>query len=92
MTTWNNSDITKIERIYHGPLKTYIYTITGVSGDTGGTLTTTFDHLSMAVVTEQEAAAGQQSDLVWYISGKTVVVTYTDPTASHTVKIRVVGR
>ena len=92
MTTWDNSDITSIARIHHGPLKTLIYTIAGISGDTGGTLTTHMTHIKHVNVTEQEAAAAQQTDLAWYVSGKTVVVTYTNPTAAHTVSIEVIGK
>lgn len=92
MTTWDNSAISNISRIHHGPLKTLIYTIAGSNGDTGGTLTTHMSHIKHVNVTEQETAAAQQSDLAWYVSGKTVVVTYTDPEDAHTVSIEVIGK
>jgi len=93
LTTWDNGDITNIARIHHGPLKTLIYTINGVSGDTGGTLTTHMTHLKYADVHVQvdTGPAGYATALLWYISGKTVVVAYTDPTDGHTVKIKVTG-
>jgi len=93
MTTWTNSAITRVARNY-GSLKEIIYTIDGVSGDTGGTLTTHLTHIEFADVHVQvdTGPAGYATDLLWYISGKTVVVAYTNPADGHTVRIKVTGK
>jgi hypothetical protein len=94
LTTWDNSDITRIVHNVKGNYKEWIYTITGISGDTGGTLTTTFNHLEAIAVQVQIATgpAGYATNLVYCISGATVVIAYDDPVDDHTVKITVTGR
>jgi len=94
MTTWNNSGITNIARIHHGPLKTLIYTIDASNGDTGGTLTTHMTHIKTHNVKVQvdTGPAGYTTALLSYISGKTIVVAYDDPVDDHTVRITVVGK
>ena len=91
MTTWNNSAITKRLPNTRGRLKETIYTIAGVAGDTGGTLTTKFAHIEAIEVQVQVAAAGYVAGLLYHISGYTVVVAYTNPAADHTTRITVIG-
>jgi len=92
MTTWDNTDITTIDRNTHGKLKERIYTIAGISGDTGGTLTVTgFSNIKFADVHAYQATTQAPADVDFYISSNTIVVTYTDPTAAHTVIIQVIG-
>ena len=93
MTTWDNSDITKIVHNRRGSLKELIFTINGVSGDTGGTLTTKFSHIeSIAVQVQTDAGAGWSTALIYAIVGATVVVAYTDTTTDHTVRVTVAGK
>jgi hypothetical protein len=70
------------------------YTIDGANGDTGGTLTTTgfkaIDNYSIQVEVDT-GPAGYNTNLTHYISGKTIVVAYDDPTDGHTVRIQVWG-
>lgn len=66
------------------------FTIAGVNGDTGGTLTCTYTPLNVLVSAYTSSAVA--AALTWRISGKTVVVAYTDPTDAHTVKITVLGK
>lgn len=91
MTTWDNTDISKTTRNTHGKIKERIYELTGVSGDTGGTLTVTgFSKINNCAVTACTSSAVCAA-LTWRISTNTVVVAYTDPTAGHTVFISVWG-
>lgn len=93
MTTWDNADITDIFHNRRGILKELIYTINGVNGDTGGTLTTTFDHIKdIAVQVQTDAGAGWSTALIYAIVNNTVVVAYTDTTTDHTVRITVTGK
>ena len=89
MTTWNNSDITGVDHDKAFRNRLHTFTIAGISGDTGGTLTLTFTpkNVFVSAYTADAVAAG----LTWRISGNTVVVAYTDPNANHTVKITVLG-
>ena len=93
MTTWANSAITRIKHNRRGSLKELVYTIDGISGDTGGTLTTKFSHIEAIAVQVQvdTGPAGYSTALKYYISGATVVVAYTDPIDGHTVRITVIG-
>jgi len=91
MTTWDNTDISATYRNTHGKYNEITFEITGVSGDTGGTLTVNaFSKIVNAFVTASQAAA-VVADLTHYIASNTVVVTYTNPSAGHTVKITVIG-
>jgi len=93
VTTWDNSDITRIKHNRRGSLKELVYTIDGVNGDTGGTLTTKFSHIEAIAVQVQidTGPAGYSTNLVYCINGATVIVAYTDPTDGHTVRITVIG-
>ncbi len=93
MTTWDNGDITKVVNNFNGNFKERIYTITGVAGDTGGTLTTKFDKIeSISVQVQTSAPAGYATNLVYCISGtSSVVVAYTNPAGNHTTRIIVSG-
>ena len=95
-TTWDNSDVTRIKHNTRGRLKENIYTINGISGDTGGTLTTPFDHIEAIAVQVQidtgpAGYAGGVAGLLCHIAGATVVVSYTDPVDGHTLRIIVAG-
>ena len=93
MTTWDNSDITRIKHNRRGSLKELVYTINGISGDTGGTLTTKFSHIEAIAVQAQvdTGPAGYATALVYHLNGATVVVAYTNPADGHTVRITVIG-
>jgi hypothetical protein len=91
MTTWDNTDISKKYRNYPGKFMEITYEITGVSGDTGGTLTCSeFKKILNAIVTASTSSAAVAA-LTKAIVSNTVIVTYTNPAASHTVKITVFG-
>jgi hypothetical protein len=97
LTTWDNSDITRIVRNNKGNYKEWIYTVNGISGDTGGTLTTKFNHIEfvavqMEVDTGPAGYAGGVAGLLYHIAGSTIVVAYTDPVDDHTIRITVTGR
>jgi hypothetical protein len=66
------------------------YSVTGVAGDTGGTLTCTgLKIVDNCDVTSSSAAATYNAYA--RISGNTVIVTYVDPNAAHTTRITVWG-
>ena len=88
MGTWTNGSITRKKNTTFGGMPAVIYTIASVTGDTGGVLTTKFTNIEYAMPHAQKAAAGHA--IVSYISGKTVVCAYADPTEDLTVKILVV--
>ena len=96
MTTWtasNGDRVGSIENFRNSLSSTY--SITGVSGDTGGTLTVS--HMSLidnadVSVSVDTGPAGYDTGLLWYISGKTVVVAYTNPADGHTVRVKVWGK
>ena len=91
MTTWTNTAISKKYRNFPGKFMEITYVIDGVSGDTGGTLTASeFKSIINTSVTACTASAACAA-LTWRISTNTVVVTYTDPIAAHTVYITVFG-
>ena len=95
MTTWDNTDLTKVtRRIPLGRAVTKCYTIDGISGDTGGTLTVTglkaIDNYHVQVEIDT-GPAGYNTGLTHYTAGKTVVVAYNNPADGHTVRIRVWG-
>lgn len=90
MTTWTGNKANERRTDYLGKTVQKTYSITGVSGDTGGTLTCTgLKILDDAAVTAYTAADG--IDATWRISGNTVVVGYLDPTAGHTIRVTVWG-
>lgn len=91
MTTWTNTAITKKYRNYPGKFMEITYQITGVSGDTGGTLTAVeFKTIINANVTASTASAAVDG-LTKAIVGNTVIVVNTNPLAVHTVLITVFG-
>jgi hypothetical protein len=94
MTTWDNSDITSRKARNLSRSHAVIYTIAGANGDIGGTLTASgfksIDNVKVNVWVTT-GPAGYNTNLTWYILGKTVVVAYDDPTDTHTVKIQVWG-
>jgi len=92
MTTWTNTAISETTHNTHGALVETTYEITGVSGDTGGTLTATgYKKITNCHVTAN-VAAGMVAALQHRISSNTVILTYTNPNADHTVRITVIGK
>jgi len=92
MTTWNNTDISETTHNTHGALVETTYEIVGVSGDTGGTLTAIgYKKIVNCFVTANKSD-GMVAALQHRISTNTVVVTYTNPAAGHTVYITVIGK
>lgn len=92
MGTWTGTNANCITTDYLGSTVQKTYSIAAVTTNTGGTLTCNgIKIIENAVVTVSKAAAGLAS-IVWYISGKTVVVVHTDPAANATVRITVWGR
>jgi hypothetical protein len=92
LTTWTGNNANCKRTDYLGSQVQKTYQISAVNGDTGGTLTCNGVKLiNNAIVSVSKAAAGVAS-IVFYISGKTVVVTHTDPAANATVRITVWGR
>ena len=90
MTTWTGNKANERRTDYLGKVIQKTYSITGVSGDTGGTLTCTgLKILYNYVLSTYTAAAG--IDASGRLSGNTVVVEYVDPTADHTVRLTVWG-
>lgn len=91
MTTWTGNKANERRTSYiGGNIVQKTYSITGIAGDTGGTLTCTgLKILKNAVVNVYAAAAGVAA--TWRISGKTVVVAYANPAAGHTIRITVWG-
>ena len=85
MTAWTNSAITKVHWDKTFKKRLLHYVIAGVSGDAGGTLTCTQTPLNVFVSVSTASAAA--AALTWCIVGKTVILTYTNPAAAHTVKI-----
>ena len=92
MGTWTANNANCIRTDYLGSVVQKTYSKGAVNTNTGGTLTCNgLKSIDNATVTVSKAAAGVAS-IVWYISGKTVVVTHTDPAADATVRITVWGR
>lgn len=89
MTTWDNTDATFVENT-HGKYKERTYKVTGVSGDTGGTITVNGATKIINAFVSAYQAADMVAALQWRISSNTVVLTYTNPTAGHTVDITVI--
>ena len=88
MTTWDNGDITKKSPNTRGKFWEITYEITGISGDTGGTITVAdLKKLKNAHVSASVNLAAVSTKL----SGNQVIVTYTDPTAGHVVYLTVFG-
>ena len=94
MTTWTNANGTIVCREYLGRSRSETHKITGVSGDTGGTLTLNsykqIDNYSVQIEVAT-GPAGYNTTLTHYITGKTIVVAYGDPIDDHTVRIKVWG-
>jgi hypothetical protein len=90
MTTWTGNKANERRKDYLGKTVQITYSMTGVSGDTGGTLTCTgLKIIDDCVVSVFKSNAGVASTA--YISGKTIVVAYSDPTAGHTIRITAWG-
>jgi hypothetical protein len=90
MTTWTAGKSNETSTDYIGKTVQKSYSITGVAGNTGGTLTCTgLKIIDDAAVTSSSAAATYTSYA--RISGQTVVVTYVDPNAAHTTRVTVWG-
>ena len=92
MGTWtgNNANLKRTD--FLGGTVQKSYSIAAVTTNTGGTLTCNgIKSIDNAVVSVSKAAAGVAS-IVFYIAGRTVVVTHSDPAANATVKITVWGR
>jgi len=91
MTTWTANKANETSTSYiSGGIVQKTYSVTGVAGNTGGTLTCTgLKILNDCTVSSSSAAA----TYVAYarISGKTVVVSYVDPNADHTTRVTVWG-
>ena len=88
VTQWTNAKITRKTHTTFGGNPAVIYTIAGISGDNGGTLTTKLSNVELALVHVYAAATGVAC--TWYVSGKQVIAAYTNPAAAHTIKILVV--
>ena len=90
MTTWTGNKANERRTDFLGRTVQKTYSIAGVSGDTGGTLTCTgLKILDMAIANVYTAAAGVDAEAI--LSSNTVVVAYADPTADHTVRVTVWG-
>lgn len=91
MTTWTGNKANERRTSYLGKLIQKTYSIAGVSGNTGGTLTCTGLKKLVNHVTNAYTAAAGIDAANSYISGNTVVVTYVDPVAAHTIRVTVWG-
>jgi hypothetical protein len=93
LTVWSNAKITRRVFDKSRALKHQIFTIDGISGDIGGTLATKMKVEFATVQVEVDTGpAGYVTGLIYYISGKNVVVAYTNPADGHTVRIDVWGK
>jgi hypothetical protein len=91
MTTWTGNKSNEVATDYLSGTVQKTYSITGIAGDTGGTLTCRgLKILKNAVVSVYAAATGVAE--THYISGRTVVVAYVNPAAGHTVRVTVWGK
>ena len=90
MTTWTNGVATITHREFWGKAAVITYEIAGINGDTGGTLTLPFKKIYNWVC-NANVAAGMVAALLSRTAAKTIVVTYTNPAAAHTVYITVWG-
>jgi len=93
MGTWTNTVATLTEREFWGKAAMLTYEIAGLNTNTGGTLTTPLKKIYNCRVNANTAAGmvGGLATLQARIEGRTVVVSYTDPGDSHTVRITVWG-
>ena len=90
MTTWTGNKANERRTDYLGKTVQKTYSVTGVSGDTGGALTCTgLKIIDMAIPNVYTAAAGVDSECI--IAGNVVTVAYADPVAGHTVRVTVWG-
>lgn len=90
MTTWTANKANETLTEYIGKTVQKTYSVTGVAGNTGGTLTCT----GLKIIddcTATSSSAGATYNAYSRISGKTVVVSYVDPNAAHTTRITVWG-
>jgi hypothetical protein len=95
LTTWTNAAITRKIVDKSRALKHIIYTLDGVSGDTGGVLVAKgVNKVEMANVHVEidTGPAGFTTGLLYTIAGNTVTVAYTNPSDGHTVHIEVWGK
>lgn len=94
MTTWAGAASNLVRREFLGRSRAMTYKIAGIAGDTGGTLTVggikVIDNYSVQVEIAT-GPAGYNTGLVHYTLGKTIVVAYTNPADTHTVRIKVWG-
>ena len=81
MTTWDNGDITKIVPNRNGNFKEFIYTLAGIIGDTGGTLTTLFDKIE-AIQVQMQMSYG--SDTIFTATGDGNIGGTTIVNTAHT--------
>jgi len=97
LTTWTNA---KINAVYPNAIGKYweiTYVITGVTGDTGGTLTPKgIKKIHNVIVTAYKSdGSAAAAALTWRLNSgtlpTTVTVAYTNPAAAHTVRITVQG-
>ena len=90
MTTWTANKANETSTIHLGNVVQKTYSVTGVAGNTGGTLTCTgMKILDSCFATSSSAAATYKA--YSRISTNTVIVTYVDPNAAHTTRITVWG-
>ena len=81
MTTWANNKSSKIVPNRNGNFKEFIYTIDGIIGDTGGTLTPNFDKIE-AIQVQVQMSYG--SDTIFAATGDGNVGGTTIVNTAHT--------
>lgn len=90
MTVWTANKANETSTEYIGKTVQKTYSITGVAGNTGGTLTCTgLKILDDCLVTSSSAAA--TFNAYARVSGNTVIVSHADPNAAHTTRVTVWG-
>jgi len=82
---------TLTHRDFWGKAGAFTYELAGVNGDTGGTLTTPLKKIYGWTVNGHTAVGAMLAALQSRVSGRTIVVTYTDPLGDHTVRITAWG-
>jgi hypothetical protein len=95
LTTWTSGKITRKIIDKSRSLKHFIYTIDGVSGDTGGALTIRgvkkVEYASVHVEIDT-GPAGYTTGLLYTIAANVVTIEYTNPSDGHTVRVEVWGK